>query len=189
MFSKCDQELLNVAVFAGTPDDCSSSSSSNAALHLVTREKNRSSEDVLKEQATILDSIERSNNRGGSSSSNDKYERGCVTLSPRNSPKRSRHHHHNYNTLPSAPPPRAGDRTPQSIYDTDGPKDPTPGSRDEHRTLSPDSVSAAATMKIRGHARNGSSGSSKSQEMLHNPLDYPLKGTRGSRQGAPRTIR
>ena len=137
-------------ISVGTPDDCSSSSSSNAALHMVTREKNRSSEDVLKEQANILDNIERSRN--------DKYERACSTLSPKNSPKRSRHHHTTTSTY-------RAERASVSIYDTDGPKD---GSRDEHRTLSPDS---AATMKIRGHARDGSSGSSKSQELLNQPFD------------------
>ena len=140
-------------VTVGTPDDCSSSSSSNAALHMVTREKNRSSEDVLKEQANILDNIEKNRN--------DKYERGCATMSPKNSPKRSRH----YQTTSTYKAERGGS---VSIYDTDGPKD-------EQRTLSPD---GAVTMKIRGHTRDGSSGSSKSQELLNQPFDtYPHKGT------------
>ena len=119
---------------------------------MVTREKNRSSEDVLKEQANILDNIERSRN--------DKYERGCATMSPKNSPKRSRH----YQTTSTYKAERGGS---VSIYDTDGP-------RDDPRTLSPD---GAATVKIRGHMRDGSSGSSKSQDMLNQPLDtYPHKG-------------
>ncbi len=144
---------------SGTPDDCSSSSSSNAALHMVTREKNRSSEDVLKEQANILDTIEKNRN--------DKYERGCATLSPKNSPKRSRHHHQQqHHTMPSAP---RAERASLSIYDTDGPN--REQAKEEHRTLSPE------TLKIRGHSRNGSSGSSKSQEMLNSPFDtFPLKG-------------
>ena len=119
---------------------------------MVTREKNRSSEDVLKEQANILDNIERNKN-----------ERGCVT-SPKNSPKRSRHHHATSSTF-------RAERGSLSIYDADGPRD---SRRDEHRTLSPD---GSATQKARGHVRDGSSGSSKSQDMLNHPFDtYALKG-------------
>ncbi len=120
---------------------------------MVTKEKNRSSEDVLKEQQNILDTIERS--KGGSSS-----ERGFVTMSPKGSPKRSRAHQ-------STATYRA-DRASLSIYDTDG-----PGKEDSGH------ISADSTLYIRGkgHKREGSSSSSKSADMIGQPLDnYPMRG-------------